>query len=242
MAWSQVAMFWATVGLVLVSVFAATTSYFLLRSSLDPHVVVYVKHDERRPSVIVIVIENVGPSLAYTVVCTSDRPVPSKAFGVGPPRRPATAVMTHGPLVDGIPVLGPGDRRVITWGQYHGLSAALNKRPIRVTCQFESRRRFPFDPTSHSTESVLEVESFAATDASSGPEVEVARAVKKIAETFSRFGSGWHQLRVELTNPGSMHITAVNDEPADEDDGGEEGSIQSFESDSEEGGAEGGAV
>ena len=60
MEWTQAAMFWATVGLVLVSIYTATISYFLLRGNLDPHVIVYAKLDENRPSIIVLVIENIG--------------------------------------------------------------------------------------------------------------------------------------------------------------------------------------
>ncbi len=209
MEWTQVAMFWATVGLVLVSVFTAMTSYFLLRGTLDPHVVVYARHDEDRPSIITLVIENLGAGLAHNVRINSDRPIPARAFGLEKADTPGSEIFSSGPVVDGIPVLGPGDRRVITWGQYGGLSSALGGRPIGVRCEFESRRRFPFDPTHHVTESVLEVESFQGTDASSGPQVEVARAAKKIADTFGKLASGWSKLKVEIVAPDEFKVVTL---------------------------------
>ena len=60
-------MFAATVGLVLASLFGVGVSYFLLRSHVDPAVVVYTEHDERQPQIVKIIIANVGPAPAFDV-------------------------------------------------------------------------------------------------------------------------------------------------------------------------------
>jgi len=48
--------------------------------------------------------------------------------------------MTVGPLVTGIPALGPGARRVINWGQFAGLLHALDHRTVRVTASYTATR------------------------------------------------------------------------------------------------------
>ena len=65
--WIQVAMLVATIMLVLASVGGFTINYYLLRSHVDPEVVVYTAHDDRRPSILIIVIENVGATPAFNV-------------------------------------------------------------------------------------------------------------------------------------------------------------------------------
>jgi len=184
---TQMAMFLATVGLVLVSVGATSISYFLLRTQVDPEVIVYVKHDEMRPSLLMIVIENVGHGSAYNVRFSTDRTVPQKAWGVEKPaKNEAVAPMSRGPLATGIPLLAPGERRVLNWGQYGGLIEAVGHTPIRVTAQFESKRRFPWDPTDHTVDSLLEVHSFEGTDASEPTELRQAEALEQIAENFKQ--------------------------------------------------------
>lgn len=182
MDWTQVGMFWATVGLVGVSVMAALINYFLLREALDPHVIVYATDDEARPPLLLIVVKNVGRGVAHNVRIRTDRPVPRRTTREKS-EVPLTA-LPGGPFsTGGIPMLGPGERRVIAWGTLPGLREALEGRPIRVTCDFESkRRRMPFDPTEHSTESVLEVESFSTTDADRKPPLRVAAALEDIAQ------------------------------------------------------------
>ena len=56
----QLGMFLATCILVAVSAGSCAYNFFLLRSHVDPEVVVYTAHDDRRPSVLIIIIENVG--------------------------------------------------------------------------------------------------------------------------------------------------------------------------------------
>jgi hypothetical protein len=45
--------------------------------------------------------------------------------------------MTEGPLIEGIPSLGPGDSRKIVWGQYYGLKKALGDEQLIVTCEYK---------------------------------------------------------------------------------------------------------
>lgn len=56
-------------------------SYRLFQLQHDPEVVVYATPDEKRPSVVILVIENIGGSVALDVKFSSAAPVSEKAFG-----------------------------------------------------------------------------------------------------------------------------------------------------------------
>jgi hypothetical protein len=187
--WVPYAMFIATVGLVLVSVGATAISYFLLRAQVDPEVIVYVKHDTMRPSLLSIVIENVGRGAAYDVKFALSRDIPANAWGIEKPSRRATEPMTQGPLITGIPLLAPGERRVINWGQYGGLHSALGTESVKVTASYSSKRHFPWDPADHVTESTLDVESFHRTDASRPPDLRQVDALEEISKHAARVAS-----------------------------------------------------
>jgi len=85
--------------------------------------VVYTCIDPDRQTISLIRIANIGRDVATDITFTASRPVPAKAFGLSPSETQPAEVMKDGPLNDGIPVLGPGDMRDVTWGQFAGLMA-----------------------------------------------------------------------------------------------------------------------
>lgn len=148
----------------------------LVRAQAEPKVIVYVKHDLERPSMLTIIIENIGRDIAHDVTFAPSRPIPEKAYGISPAEAQEAKPMREGPLVSGIPSLGPGDSRVnITWGQYGGLSNALGAVPIVLDYTYRHGRR------TFRGQAKLEVLSFAATDASERSPVVMARALKDIS-------------------------------------------------------------
>lgn len=84
-------------------------------------------------------------------------------------------VMQSGPIVNGIPALGPGDSRVITWGQWAGLNEALGNEPIEIEYSYNTRHRTVHERTR------LEVASYGGTDASESPASASAGNLAKIA-------------------------------------------------------------
>ena len=200
--WIQVAMLVATIMLVLASVGGFTINYYLLRSHVDPDVVMYTAHDDRRPSILIIVIENVGATPAFDVRFKLPREIERKAANnpaklIDPIWRP----MREGPLVDGIPLLGPGGRRVLTWGSFIALRETFGDALVRVSATYESRRRFPWDPTEHMSNSVLEVRSFLATDASEPPELRGVKALQALSKNLSAMRGHVQAIAVALERP-----------------------------------------
>lgn len=180
--------FWTAVAALGASATALVTivyTYFtarLVRSQVEPKVIVYVRHDADRPSFLILVIENIGRDIARSVKFKPSRPLPAEAFGIAGPHGQAKT-MTQGPFLVGIPSLGPGDSRVITWGQYGGLAAAIGPTPIELEYTYKHGRRTLFGSTT------LEVTSFANTDASTGPAVASARALREIAASVKQIAS-----------------------------------------------------
>lgn len=157
-------------------------SFVMWRSQTEPKVIVYAKHDRERPSLIVIVIENIGHDVATDVKFNPSRPIPMEAFGIDKPNRvPKTA--QSGPLAHGIRSLGPGDKRILTWGQYGGISEALNYGAIEVAIEYRHGKR-----KMHGV-GVLEVQSHLETDASAPPIVEISRHLGKVAKSVDAMQS-----------------------------------------------------
>jgi len=172
--WTAVAALGALASAAVAAVYTAITMS-LVRIQSDPKVIVYVRHDAERPSVFVITIENVGRDIARDVRFTASRPLPAKAYGISVDQAPDAPTMDKGPLITGIPALGPGDRRDITWGQFGGLSKALSAGPIHLEYSYGAgRRRLHGSAT-------LEVMSYTATDASTKPIVSAAKSLREIA-------------------------------------------------------------
>ena len=92
----------------------------ILSSQSDPCVVLTVVHDENRPTILQLVVKNVGTGIAYDVHFGFSQPIPAKAWGLTTDKAKQTALMNDGPLINGIPALGPGESRKIDWGQFGG--------------------------------------------------------------------------------------------------------------------------
>ena len=147
---------------------------------MDPYVVTYVRHDESRPSVMLIVIENVGRGLARDLTFELSRSIPHRAFGMdeASARKHPIQQMDRGPLITGIPALGPGDQRKIIWGQYAGLYFALSDQPVEVTCNYKTQ-----DGQSRKSVCFLDIRSFEVTDATDPDGArQSARQLKRIAD------------------------------------------------------------
>ena len=169
----------------LVAVVIATTStiisYILFRDAKDPEVVVYVTPDEKRPSILNLIIANTGRSAAWDVSFSASKSVPQYAFGITDADTPQE--MDHGPIVNGIPCLGPGSKRIITWGQYGGLLRGIGDGVLDIEATYYSRPSLAFKKRKHYALSRLDIKSFENTDVSDH------NWDKKIANELEKIGS-----------------------------------------------------
>src|SRR5688572_8585655 len=169
--WTAVAAV-AAAGSALAAALYTFLTFRLVQIQNQAKVVVFVRHDYERTTILMIRVENIGRDIARDIAFRPSRPIPENAFGIEPrPDQPVTP-MTTGPLVEGIPSLGPGDFREITWGQLGGLSSALGKEPLVLDYTYRSGR------ARLRGSAVLEVRSYWGTDASEKPSVVASRALK----------------------------------------------------------------
>lgn len=153
-------MFWVTVVLVLVTMLATAYNYLLFRGTIDPNVIVYAALQEEQPSLILLVIENIGKGVAKNVKFRLSKPL-LKTFGISDAEVEAGTPVTSGPLITGIPSLAPGQRREIIWGQYGGIRRTLGAGEVlSITATYEAYAVGPVQPREFVTESLAEVDSF----------------------------------------------------------------------------------
>jgi hypothetical protein len=176
--WTAVAAVAASVSALIAAV-AAWLTFRMVREQGEPKVVVYTCADPDRQTLILIRIANIGRDVATDIVFTPSRTIPALALGLSVQSAQPAHEMDEGPLVEGIPVLGPGDARDITWGQVGGLLKALGKAPIDLTITYKHGRR------KLKAASRLEVRSFIATDAAAKPAESSARSLKQIAAALA---------------------------------------------------------
>lgn len=175
--WTALAALAASLSAVAAAIYTWFT-FRLVKGQSEPRVVVFVCGDPERQTILMIRIANIGRDVARDIAFRTSRPVPSHAYGLTAEDAAPAAVLTDGPLIDGIPVLGPGDTRDITWGQYGGLMKTVGKEPIEVTYTYKhGRRTFRGD-------SRLEVSSFTGTDASENPPAKAVRMLEEISKSL----------------------------------------------------------
>jgi hypothetical protein len=180
--WTAVAAV-AAGGSAVMAAFYTFLTFRIVRMQAEPKVIVYVKDDLERRTILTIIIENIGRDIAYDVKFKASKPIPSGAFGMSIDNAKPAKEMQEGPLIEGIPALGPGDRRVITWGQFGGLTKALGDDSIILDYTYWSGKRLI------KGQSKLEVRSYLGTDASQKPIVSIAKSLEEISKYSGRIES-----------------------------------------------------
>lgn len=199
MPWAEIGIFWISVVLAIITVTATLINYLFFRSQIDPDVLVYVSPDERRPSLIILIIENIGRGLAKEINFNLSRPIPKKAYGIGDDAK-VPENMDYGPLINGIPALGPGSKRIITWGQYGGLKKGIGDDVVEITATYKSDAPLGMFKRCHKSVCPVDIKSFAGTDVSDKNwDKKTADQLEKIAKTLDQAASGFRSLKIEIT-------------------------------------------
>lgn len=196
--WAVLGAFWVSIAAALIAFGASLVNYHFFRSQIDPLVIVYATADEEHSGIINLVIENIGKGLAKNVAFELSRSIPEHAFGTKE-NASVPNIMSNGPLINGIPALGPGAKRIITWGEYWGLEKGIGENVVIVTVRFRGDPIGPFDPVWHEIQCPLEIKSFQGTDASDRNwEKQSANQLKKIAEILRLSASGVRPLTIKM--------------------------------------------
>lgn len=191
---------------LVIALSSTVINYLILKMQRDPEVVIYALHDERRPSIINLIIENSGPGAAQDVSFKSNRAIPARAFGFNNAKTPAD--MTDGPLILGIPSFASHERRIITWGQYGGLKKGLGDDVLDITATYFSRPPLSLTRQKHKTTSRIDLRSFEGTDASDHNwDKKAAENIGKIAQAIAN---------ITNVSSRSLNISVLEDMEEDE--------------------------
>lgn len=191
--WSDWVTAFATLVLAGLTLLYVRLTGHILAAQSDPCVILTVVHDNERATILQLCARNVGTGLAHDIRFEFSRPLPARAFGLSTDDAKEVTEMKDGPLIDGIPALGPGECRIIDWGQYGGLAVALGNEPIVATCRFKKN-----DKEMRPTQCPLDVASFAGTIAVESPPARAVRELEKISKSIQHLASGFHSLKVEV--------------------------------------------
>lgn len=180
---------WISFFMALIACASTAITYVVYRSATDPEIIIFAEADEKRPSIIQLVIKNIGKGPATDISFYPSRPLPHRAFGIEIPKEmPST--MNSGPIIVGIPYLAPEQQLVITWGQYGGLKKHLGSSYI--TMKIKYKRTKSIRPLSSKFESVckLDISQFEGTDANDhnwGP--KLVKAIEASTKELSKIRS-----------------------------------------------------
>jgi len=156
---------WISIFMAFIAATSAVITYVVYRSATDPEVILYADVDRKRPSIINLIIKNIGNGSASDISFHPSRAIPCKAFSIEIPNAMPDK-MNDGPIVVGVPYLAPNQELVITWGQYGGLKKYLGDSSLTVQINFKRTRSLrPFSAALKST-CCLDISQFEGTDAS----------------------------------------------------------------------------
>lgn len=176
---------------MIIAISATVVNYVFVRSQTAPDIVIYADVDDRRPSIIILVVQNVGRSVARNVRFDLPEYFPQKAFGIGDAPRPEP--MTSGTLVNGIPALPAGCRRVLTWGQYAGLHRAIGDEAVSISVHYQGDRLGPFQPMEFSVSFPVDIASLLSVDNSDQNwDRKSCEQLGRIAKSLEKLEKGDH--------------------------------------------------
>ncbi len=123
---------------IFISLTSLTVAYLAYYNNSIADIVIYAKVDLDRPSLINLVIHNIGKGIAQNISIKSSAPIPKNAYGIER-LTDRKEFFDSGIFLNGIPILFPNEQLKIDWGQYGGLLESLNNQPITFSISFYSK-------------------------------------------------------------------------------------------------------
>jgi len=183
---------------------AAWIAFHSYRAQTDPDVIVYLEHDDKRPSLLVLVIENIGSGVAYDIGFKIPKGFPDDPIGIEASGRTDFTPMSSGPLISGIKSLPPKGKRMMNWGQYGGVYDYMGDDHLPIEVRFKRKNLLGIDDHTFNTTSYIDVSSFAHTDASRRSEAahlsSIATTLKDVKKEFVKLNSKIQSIESRLEN------------------------------------------
>lgn len=174
---------------LVIALLSLIVAYIIYYNNSIGDVVVYAQVDRKRPTVINLIIHNIGKGIAKDIQFICPTGIPKKAYGLSGLTEPLK-LYDSGAFINGLPILFPDQKLIYSWGQYSGLKEALNSMPLEIEITFFSRTNLQLIKRKIKNKVVIDPTAFEGVDISeSSFEREVKISLKEIAKSLKKMSS-----------------------------------------------------
>ena len=121
-----------------IALLSLIVTYIVYHNNSIADVVVYAQVDLARPTMINLVIHNIGKGIARDIQFVAEQGIPKQANGISK-LTDKKEIYTNGAFVNGLPFLFPDEKLIYSWGQLGGLKEALSNQPLDIKVIFRSK-------------------------------------------------------------------------------------------------------
>lgn len=174
---------------LIISFLSLLVAYVVYYNNSKGDVIVYAQVDKRRPSIINLVIHNIGKGIAKDIKFICPNGVPKEAYGITGLDQPLK-LYDSGPFVNGLPILFPDEKFIYAWGQYGGLKEALNGMALKIEISSYNSHSMQIIKLRHKKEFLIDPNIFEGLDISeSSFEREIRISIQSINESLKKIAS-----------------------------------------------------
>lgn len=171
---------------LVIALLSLIVAYMVYYDNSTGDVVIYAQVDRKRPTVINLVIHNIGKGIARDIKFVCLNGIPKAANGISGLKEPLKIYET-GALVNGLPILFPDEKLVYSWGQFGGLKEALDGKPLEIEIIFFSHNSLQLMRRKTRNKLVIDVTAFEGVDISTTIfEQEVKKSLQAIAKSLEK--------------------------------------------------------
>ena len=172
---------------LIVALTSLIVAYIIYYNNSIGDVVVYAKVDLTRPTMINLVIHNIGKGVARDINFISPTGIPEKSYGIEGLTQPKK-IYESGALVDGLTILLPDEKLVYSWGQFGGLKEALNNKPLEITITFYSRTALQIFKRKIVNKVIVNPMEFSGVNISEPSfQTEIKKSLREISSSLKKF-------------------------------------------------------
>jgi len=174
---------------LVIALLSLIVAYIVYYDNSTGDVVVYAQVDRKRPTIINLVIHNIGKGIARDIKFICLDGIPKAANGITGLQAPLKIYET-GALVNGLPILFPDEKLVYSWGQFGGLKEALDGKPLEIEVIFFSRNSLQLRRRKTRNKLVIDITAFEGVDISTTIfEQEVKKSLQAIAKSLEKMST-----------------------------------------------------
>ena len=174
---------------LIIALTSLIVAYVIYHNNTVGDVVVYAKVDTTRPTMINLVIHNIGKGIARDVQFINPTGIPRQAYGIPKLSNPLK-LYDSGAFITGLPILFPDEKLVYSWGQYGGLKDALNGKPLEITITFYSRTSLQICKRKIKNKVLIDIAVFEGVDISEPVfQSDVRKSLQEIAASLKKIST-----------------------------------------------------